>query len=499
MKKQIFALLLAFLLIVPIVACASDDTPSTVNTGDSAATTDSPTATTEPPKTEPAYKPELPEVRYDGEQLVILHRDPNAQYYPEICIYAEEPTGDLINDSVYRRNSIIEEKYGIEIVSVFNDDTHTAVSIASQSQSDEYDVAFPKMMHVGTLATSGLLYNFHDLDYVDFEKPYWDSNFDEDITLYGKLYAMVSDISLQTMLDVRGILFNRDLAREYGLDDPYELVYNNEWTLDKMIEMAFAVSDDLNGDQKYDDMDQYGILTEESNYRFFVVSSGVELTSRDSDGNPVVGFMNEKTISVIEKWRAIYNDDTHAIAYEDLGNTAGASAIGSKWFYGRQLFANGQILFVQNGCGAFQEFADYGMTDEYGILPQPKYDADQKEYYHMPDNNASVMVIPSSNDDYERLGILLEDMAYYSNQTVLPAYYENVIKIRRSPVPEVAEMLEIIKNSIAYNIGLVYNIDVTSVIDLASTSGNISSTFRVGQTRINRLLKNLAETFQDLP
>ena len=502
MKKRIFALFLALLMVVPIVACGADDAGKTpaVTTPKAGADTTAAPDTTVPVSTEPEYKPELPDVKYEGEQLVIVHRDPLGQYYREIYIQAEEINGDVLNDAVYKRNLALEERYGIEIVSVINDKPHTLISTAAQSQSDEYDLALPQMMNISSITTSGYLYNFHELDYVDLSKPYWDSNFDKDMTLYGKLYAMVSDISLMTMIATRGIIFNRDLAKENNLADPYELVHNNEWTLDKMIEMSLAVSADLDGDQAFTDLDQYGMLTESSNFQYLVVGCGVDLFTRDADGNPVAGFMNEKTISVIEKWRTIYKDETHAIAYEDLKGTAGAAALdGSNWNYGRKIFSNGQILFVQNGAGTFNQLVEFGMEEEYGILPNPKYDTAQEEYHHCPDPNTTVLVIPSTNQDYERLGILLEDMAYQSSQTILPSYYETVIKIRRAPVPEIAEMMDIIKNSISYHVGMIFDIDAASTISSAANSGNIASVFKIGEKRLNAQIKKIAEAIHSLP
>jgi len=378
MTKRIISLVLVLMMVLFAVACGADDAQKPAETTPKTPDTTAAPGSSAPAVTEPDYKPELPEVKFEGEQLVIVHRDPLANTYKEYYLMAEEITGDLLNDAVYKRNTTMEEKYGIEIVNVINDKAHTAVSTAAQSQSDEYDLAFPQMMNIGSLCTSGYLYNLHNLDHVDFSKPYWDSNLDKDTTLYGKLYAMVSDISLMTMLGTRGIIFNRDMAKENNLGDPYDLVRNNQWTLDKLIEMAHAVSEDLNGDQKFDDMDRYGMLTESSNYRYFVVSGGVDIFTFDADGNPVAGFTNEKTIDIIEKWRTVYNDETHAIDYNDLGGTAGAAALdGSKWNYGRQIFSRGQILFLQNAASTFNAIADFGMEQEYGILPQPKYDSAQ--------------------------------------------------------------------------------------------------------------------------
>ncbi len=499
MTKRIFALILALLMVIPIVACAADDSGKPAETTPKAGETTASPASTTPAVTEPEYKPTLPEVKYEGTELVVVHRAPDEQYYAEIYIQAEEINGDLLNDSVYKRNTIIEEKYGIDIVSVLASSPDDSIDISAQSQSDEYDLAFPKMKNIASTITAGYLYNLHEMPHVNFDKPYWDSNFNEDITLYGKLYAMVSDISLMTMIGCRGIIFNRDLAKNNNLEDPYELVRNNTWTLDKMIEMAQSVSNDLNGDQQFNELDQYGMLTESSNFKFQVVASDIDIFTLDADGNPVCGFMNEKTISVIEKIRSIYKDETHAIDYSDLNGTPGAVANGSYWNYGREIFANGQILFVQNGPSSLGQIVEYGMEQEFGILPNPKYDAAQDNYYHMPDWDTTVLVVPSTNDDYERLGILLEDWAYQSSQTVLPTYYETVIKIRRAPSPEMAEMVDIIKNNISYHYGLIYDIDANETIGSAANSGNIASVFKVAEKRLNAQIKKIAEAIAKLP
>lgn len=63
------------------------------------------------------------------------------------------------------------------------------------------------------------------------------------------------------------------------------------------------------------------------------------------------------------------------------------------------------------------------------FLSQPKYDSEQEGYYHLPNGSSTVLGVPSTNDDYDRIAILIEDLECYSNQTVLLAYYENVIKI----------------------------------------------------------------------
>lgn len=44
------------------------------------------------------------------------------------------------------------------------------------------------------------------------------------------------------------ILFNKELHEAYNLEDPYQLVYDGKWTMDKFAELCKTVTEDLNQD-----------------------------------------------------------------------------------------------------------------------------------------------------------------------------------------------------------------------------------------------------------
>lgn len=493
MTKRILALVLVALMTLPFIACGADDAKNPAETTDPATTTAAPVDTTPAVTTEPELKPDLPEIRFDGTELIIIHNPAVQQYYYEPWIYSEGYNGDLINDAVYKRNVAIEEKYGIKIVSIEDTNPANTAGLAAQARSDEYDLAMCKMSHVGTLTPQGMLYDISDLPYVNYDNPWWDHNFAEDTTYKGKLFGMVSDISMMTLSGVRAILFNRDLAKDYDLEDPYELVANNQWTLDKMGEMIMAVSDDLDGDQAYTDMDRYGMLTEGSNVNHLITAAGIKFTEIDADGHITTAFNTEKTVTVIEKLRAVLMDDTHCIDYEDLAKYPGMSVTGSKYSYGRILFAGDHFLFTQGGAMLFEELNTANMESEYGIVPNPKLDANQENYYHMPDTGTSVVTIPSGNDpaDLERLGILLEDLAYHSSKTIYPTYYETIVKVRRAQVQEMGEMMDIIKGSVSYDFCNIFGVDIFTTLGQAYKTGKIASTFASGERTITKRISDL--------
>lgn len=74
-----------------------------------------------------------------------------------------------------------------------------------------------------------------------------------------------------------------------------------------------------------------------------------------------------------------------------------------------------------------------------------------------------------------------------------------MIKIRQSPVPEVSEMMDIIKNNMVYHFGLIYSVDIASTFVSAADSGRIASSFTVAERRLNKQLENLSKALQNLP
>ncbi len=360
------------------------------------------------------------------------------------------------------------------------------------------------MANTGIIALKGMLHNIADLPHVNYEMPWWDINCYNNTIIDGKVYGMVSDISMMTLSGARGIIFNRDLAKKYQLEDLYTLVKEDRWTLDKMTEMISAVSTDLNGDQQFTDADVYGMLVEtggqNSNVVHLAIGSGINFVSLNNAGEMKVAYNDEKTISLIEKLRAVLLDPTHCLTYDYLQTAPGLT--GSYWNYGRTLFAGDHFLFMQGGAMLFEEIGAAGMDSEYGIMPNPKYNADQKNYYHMVDRETSVVTIPSSNapEDMERLGILLEDLAYQSSKDVKTAYYDTVIKLRRAEVPEMGEMMDIIKGSIGYQYETIYGVmALNSILASAFTTGNYASTIQANIEKYETSLANTFATIKSLP
>ena len=104
-----------------------------------------------------------------------------------------------------------------------------------------------------------LLANYYDMPVIDITKPWWNQLATESLTLNGRCYLQMNYIPFTGVMLSHCLYFNKNLAEEYSISDLYSLVQNDEWTFDRFSELAKQVSQDLNGDGKYDENDLYGL------------------------------------------------------------------------------------------------------------------------------------------------------------------------------------------------------------------------------------------------
>ena len=105
---KIVVLFLTLLLILPIIACAGDDNQENNYIYSETDTAD------EPAETE--ITDSLPDnLDFSGAELTLLVRGEQPGSGTAYEFWADEEDGDLINDSVYRRNRAVEERLNLKL------------------------------------------------------------------------------------------------------------------------------------------------------------------------------------------------------------------------------------------------------------------------------------------------------------------------------------------------------------------------------------------------
>ena len=487
--KRTLALLLALLFVPLLPACASDNPEDSAGETASADVSAEAGAADETVPEETEYAPDLPDVKYDGAEFRVLYRDSSHSYRMKDA-FVEELTGEVLNDAVYNRNIGMEEAYDFKFAPIPQETPISSVTSEFLAGSDSYDLVAEQMNQIFTYSLRSYFMDWYQMEYFNPEDPWWDSNCASDLSIAHQLYIMAGDISMQPSDGARFVYYNKKILEDYQLPNPYEYVREGKWTIDRMTDMVASVSTDLDGDGKFTADDRLGMLTEHTD--FFISGCGVLYTEKDENDLPVVNCINERTITVLDAVRKMLTVENCTQSYNDAASGKDTSGYPHLWDFVRyEYYATDHFLFVQNGTGVSVQFAE--MDPGYGILPNPKLDETQEKYYHLADQYSCAWAIPGTNSKMDMTDVLLTAWAYRSADLV-DGYYEITLKHKRFNAPDDAEMLDIIRSSVRYEMSMLCNLGISGVISNAYNSGNLMSEYAKSEKMINKLLE---KTFAD--
>ena len=181
----------------------------------------------------------------------------------------------------------MKEKYNIDIVTDEMDSRTQAYDklFAEYNAGDStYDAAMMRTAEVAKLASGGCLRDLNEMPHLDLTKDYWDQRANADLSIGGRMYYTTGDIGVVDNMCTHCMLFNKEMVRQYGFDDPYELVKDDKWTLETLGTMVRAVGEDANQDGVYDENDVYGLLTWLDNVQAILAGAGERVCKVNDNG-----------------------------------------------------------------------------------------------------------------------------------------------------------------------------------------------------------------------
>lgn len=404
--------------------------------------------TLEPQLESDATIPELdiPEVDYGSQTFTILATEHASYEY-----HAEALTGVVVSDAIFSRNMAVEERLGINLEFVYrpghwNDRNSFNATIRSSVMANDadYDLVSGTMVCVVPIAMEGLFLNALDLENIKFLKPWWVQGQTESFAINEKLFGFLGDASLSLYKDLNVIYFNQQLIEEYHLENPYDLVMEGTWTIDKLIEMTAAVSDDLNGDGKLDlGTDRIGYYGHGVPHRGLQTALEYQIIEYDEFGMPYIASLRDQDASLFYKVLDFVKQDN--VILKDMTDH-------QKFVIP---FFSDTTLFMCEFIYATEYLRD--MESDYGIIPQPKRDLLQEEYHTQVGTSTSTFFIPTTAADPELTAMACEALCYYSWKDVVPAYYEVALKVQYARDETVQNMLTIIRDSADLNFEFAFS------------------------------------------
>ena len=355
--------------------------------------------------------------------------------------YVEEETGDIINDAVYRRNETVKALFNINISSI-ESSSNTADDALNTilAGDDQYDVIFPHSRTAFSYAIQNTLINLNTIETIDFSKEWWCQDIVDSCNVNGNLYVLDGDISTHRLYYAFAMYFNKRIFDELGLDYPYQMAIDGTWTFDEFSKLVKQGSKDLNGDGliKVED-DQFGYFTREWFGPIQVLySGGQRIYTKNAKGIPELSINSNKTVEIFSKFFALANS-------EDVFLQITPSRLAPE-----DLFTAGRAMFADNDLGGAKTMRS--MNDEFGILPWPKFSKDD-EFKTVVNGHASLLIVPITVPDKNKTGKIIEALCAVGNRDVIPAFYDVSLKTKFARDYESEAMIDIIKESIIYDLG----------------------------------------------
>ncbi len=441
--RRIIAVILMLLLLIPsVISCAKTENNEETT---APALTEAPGgADTTETKASDYYDNPVPEtIRFDGEVIKFLYWSDVEN--PEF--FVEDQTGEAVNDAIYKRNSRVEEQLGVtlEFTGTPGNNKNQKDFInkcinSTQSGADAHDFFCGYSMTGAPLMCEGIAQDLTQYEIIDFNKPWWPASLISKAKIKDGIYFASGDISTNFLYMMYCCTFNKDLFANVHVQDSkvlYDLVDNQQWTLDKLIEYSTGVYLDSDGDSTLGTGDRVGFfLCGEVHYDAFYTGCDLYTVVPSDEGSVRLSddLFSEKTQAVLDK----LCDFMHNSGDAYLSTT--------------NIFTTNQAVFTIDRA----QIATKKLTNavfSYGMLPVPKYDAEQEDYYTCMAFPFTTYVLSTASTNPKAAAATFELMAYQSYISITPALFEEAMKTRYADGSEDSRMFDIIRESVVIDLG----------------------------------------------
>ncbi len=435
--KRISALLLVLLLV--FVSCEKEETPEKeenknnetvqVIEGDIFAE-------------RAAIDDELPEEDFGGREFRVVGHSPSEFYIPADGVNK----GNLLDDAKAKRNTLIEERFNVNIVCTYSGgivEVNDWVTKSVLSGVDEFDLLHSHSLTTGGMVTKNLFVNWYDVPHINFSKPWWAASTSTDLTYDGKCIVAISDYNTSAISCTYTMVFNKDLANAYDIGNIYDVVFAGDWTFDYFYNLVKDIYVDLDGSTDRSEPDFYGMSQGDYCLLPWLYAFDNPIMKKNEDGAPEISLKTEKINSII------------SVLYDYCFNTEGV-------FYDPEIgqvdhFLEKRSIFTITSIGDFLREGFRNFEDEYGVLPMPKWESTQSQYQTVSLGEHTALAVPKTAKDLEFVGILTEALSAESYKQVTPTYYEIALKTRYLRDNESKKVLDIVTRGQIYDFGYIYS------------------------------------------
>ena len=457
MKRVICLLLVAILMIAALASCSGGgdvtDGSGSGEGGNNAQQTGKQTNE----YNEETFTSVVPvdDLDFEGDTLKILHRDSlpvQREWYKDVA-------EDDLDEVIAMRNEAVAETLNVKVAyeamgsSLYEDCLNqftTAIKEDVDNDFHNYDIVANYAYAGANVAVRDYIANLADksvFPYFEFSLPCWNQAIVNTTLINDQLYYITGDINLSTFDKTMVIFLNKKMYNDKkDANDPVDLQ-----------DLALEGYDSVNkvgqaGGFTYDDLYRWSTVWEDNNGEsgsqhddFHAISAGygsipldafpyawdLEYIETNADGSHAYAVSgNAKVEAAITKAQNLLNGSiSEGVSnHDDTGNCSlgGYSEPISHFAADKSIFALHILYNNETDNTTLRE-----MSSEFGLLPMPKYDADQENYGTTAHDAYTLMtVIDHANSSIPTKGEMVSAYLQYSTEesyTNVRGYYINRI------------------------------------------------------------------------
>jgi lipoprotein len=394
---------------------------------------------------------------YDYDKFWILMRD-QSDYVNEMAV--EKLNDNELDQKVYYRNLAAEKQLHVtlQFEKKSEDEVHQRVKESNMTETNAYGLVLNHGMKIFHEAIEGYYLDWNTVSAINPDAPWWSQNIKTAWTTpSGALYAANGDISYLSIGSTNGLFFNKDLVNAAQGTDPYELVAKDEWTFENFFKVVEEVGTTLQSSGGY------GYQSEKSRGPMDAMyATGYSTIVINKDGDTAsfrIGVDNERAITAIDRFTTFVKGE-YAKWETDLGSA-------------RNAFKSGTVAYFDDNIKvAATDYRDMN----FGILPFPRYDK-EASYQSLVGSGTDTFALPANTTDAFRgcMGDVVECLAYNGYTSVVPFYYDVLLKGQAMKDPQSLKSLQIIHDSLCFDLGHYLNPGGIAFIASAAMDGTYPS------------------------
>jgi hypothetical protein len=418
---------------------------------------------------------------FEGERVTVLVRD----YFANSREWYKQSPEDELDEAIAMRNVAVSEALNIELDFEWVPDNgsdyygyverfHGMITDDVDNGFHYYDISANFGGPSVSAAIRDYTLNLMDKDlfpYFDFSLPCWNRTMVENTCFNGRLHYISGDINL-SMFDAAMVIWhNKTLYdRHREPTDPeniQELALEGYWTYEELYKWTSTFYEDSNGTAGRQEDDTYALMASNSQpcpRDCITYAWNIDTVIENPDGTHSFNIIgNEKLEKALTMYRNLIEPGKGTV---DSWN-ARLFAAGKSMFYMQRMYANRE-----------DNMAIREMEDKYGLLPMPKFDAEQEQYATTAQDFFTIMfVLDHSKSSVPTKGEAVSaflQLACEESYTGVRGYYFNrIIKPKffgtddsEGTVTRSVALFDIIIANIKFDYSYIFSQQLNSIMTL---------------------------------